>query len=112
MPRRSEPDPFALKLGRRIELLFRAQKLSLEQFSNQCGLSKGHMSNVVRGLCVTTVITVRNVARGLGVPIAALFAFPEDGLYEQLIDEVRQLERRDVEELLAVAREKARRGKG
>ena len=94
MPRRSEPDPFAEEVGRRIRQLREAAGLTLEKlaFESELG-SKGHLSSLERGLVRPTVETLRVLAERLRVLPADLLIFPEAGDRETLIDLTRGLPR-------------------
>ena len=66
-------DPEALELGRNIRAFRQAGSLTLEQFASAVGVSRSLLSQVERGKASPSIATLRNVARVLGVPIAALF---------------------------------------
>src|SRR3954451_2377519 len=69
-----EIDPEALELGNNIRTFRQAGGLTLEQFASAVGVSRSLLSQVERGKASPSIATLRNVARVLGVPIAALFA--------------------------------------
>ena len=85
MPRRTTPDPYALAIGQRIQKLYKAKRLTMEQFATLAVTSKGHMCNLVRGLVVPTVATLRKIAAALNVHPGALL--PEDGARDQVVEE-------------------------
>jgi transcriptional regulator with XRE-family HTH domain len=92
MPRRPKPDPYAVLIGRRIRRLRQEVGMTMEKLAYESELgSKGHLSNIERGLVVVTVKTVRTIARGLGVHPMDLLAFPEDGLREAVVDASRRV---------------------
>ena len=68
-----EVDPEALELGRNIRAFRQAGGLTLDQFARAVGVSRSLLSQVERGKASPSIATLRNVARVLGVPIAALF---------------------------------------
>jgi transcriptional regulator with XRE-family HTH domain len=86
MPRRETPDPYARAVGQRIEQLYKAKGYTLEGLANRMAGSKGHLSNVVRGLAMPTVATLRQIAQALGVHPGALH--PEDSVRGQLVARV------------------------
>jgi hypothetical protein len=65
------------------------------------GIAKGHLSNIIRGLSVMTVITIERVARGLEMPAFMLFVWPEDGPREKLVDLIGRMPLTQVEAILA-----------
>lgn len=70
--------------------------------------SKGHLSNIEKGLVRPTVQTLKVLADHLGVLPLDLLTFPEEDLRQALIDETRRLSsaglralRRELERLTA-----------
>lgn len=53
--------------------------------------SKGHLSNIERGLVRPNINTLKQVADGLGVQPLDLMTFPRRSLRERLIDLTRNL---------------------
>lgn len=74
MPIRTIADPFALQIGARVRELRLRQEKSLAAMEAACGVSKGHLSSIERGQVLMNVLTLRNIARGLGVGLVELFA--------------------------------------
>jgi transcriptional regulator with XRE-family HTH domain len=68
-----ELDPEAVELGQNIRAFRQAGGLTLDQFARAVGVSRSLLSQVERGKASPSIATLRNVARVLGVPIAALF---------------------------------------
>ncbi|MRG97207.1 helix-turn-helix domain-containing protein [Polyangium spumosum] len=101
MPRRREPDPFALQVGTRIRQLREEQKLTMEKlaFESELG-SKGHLSNVERGLARPTIHTLKVLADRLEVDVLDLLTFPERGDRQKLVDLTRHLKRGTIRKLL------------
>lgn len=66
-------DPEAVELGQNIRSFRQAGGLTLDQFARAVGVSRSLLSQVERGKASPSIATLRNVARVLGVPIAALF---------------------------------------
>jgi transcriptional regulator with XRE-family HTH domain len=107
MPRRQEPDPLSLAVGQRIKQLREEAGLTQEQlaYGSELG-SKGHLSNIERGLVRPTVMTLKVLADFLGVLPLDLLNFPEEGERQRVIEqtrgmkpaELRQLRRRMEEE--------------
>ncbi len=91
MPRLDEPDELSLLIGARIREIRRERGLTLEQLAYGSDLgSKGHLSNLERGLVRPTVQTLHVLALHLGVLVADLVADPEAGLREQLLEASRE----------------------
>lgn len=55
--------------------------------------SKGHLSNIERGLVRPNINTLKQVADGLGVQPLDLMTFPRRSLRERLVDLTRNLSR-------------------
>jgi transcriptional regulator with XRE-family HTH domain len=92
MPRRETPDALALVVGQRIRALREEAGLTQEQLAYTSELkSKGHLSNLERGLAVPTVGTLHALADRLGVLVADLVNDPSDGDRAKLIELTRSL---------------------
>jgi transcriptional regulator with XRE-family HTH domain len=63
------------------------EKLAYESELN----SKGHLSNLERGLARPTVKTLEMIAEGLGVLLLDLVTFPEKDERQRLVDQTRRL---------------------
>lgn len=102
MPRRQTPDPLALAVGRRIRALREEVGLTQEKlaFESEVG-SKGHLSNLERGLVRPTVNTLQALADRLGVKLLDLVTFPEEDDRSALIDATRFAVREDLRALRA-----------
>ena len=101
MPRRREPDPLAQAVGLRIRQLREEQGLTLEKLAYESELgSKGHLSNLERGLAVPTVKTLQVLADRLGVLLPDLVTFPDDGPRQALIDRTRAVPAGTIRKLL------------
>lgn len=74
MPTRTIADPFAQRIGARLRDLRLEQRKSLAAMEAASGVSKGHLSSIERGHALANIVTLRNIAQGLGVPLAELFA--------------------------------------
>lgn len=97
MPRRRAPDPLALRIGQRIRKLRQDAGLSLEKLAYESELgSKGHLSDVERGLTRPTVSTLKVLADRLGVALLDLVTFPEDDERQRLVDGLRHLPEEEV----------------
>ncbi|MDI1481732.1 helix-turn-helix transcriptional regulator [Polyangium sp. y55x31] len=101
MPRRREPDPFALQVGVRIRQLREEQGLTMEKlaFESELG-SKGHLSNLERGLARPTIHTLKVLAERLEVDVLDLLTFPDQGDRQKLVDLTRHLGRGTIRKLL------------
>jgi transcriptional regulator with XRE-family HTH domain len=92
MPRRTKPDAFALAIGRRIRALREERGLTQEKlaYTSELG-SKGHLSNLEKGLVMPTVATLQTLADGLGVLVADLVNDPSKGDRAKLLELTRGL---------------------
>lgn len=91
MPRLKEPDPLSQAIGQRIRELRDEKGLTLEQLAYGSELSsKGHLSNLERGLVRPTVQTLKVLADHLGVLVADLVNVPRNGEREMLIEDSRR----------------------
>ena len=101
MPRRREPDPLAQAVGKRIRQLREEAGLTLEKlaFESELG-SKGHLSNLERGLARPTIHTLKVLADRLEVSVLDLLTFPEQGDRQKLVDLTRHLGRGTIRKLL------------
>ena len=73
-------------IGNRLRLLRREQNLSIRSLSAQCGISANTLSLIENGHTSPSVHTLERLARGLGVPLAALFKEEAEGptlVYQQ-----------------------------
>ncbi len=71
MPRRTTPDPLALKLGRRVQKLREAAGLTMEELARR-GIDKSHVSVLERGLLVPNLHTLKALADGFGISMSEL----------------------------------------
>ncbi len=101
MPRRREPDPLALAVGRRIRQLREEAGLTLEKLAFESeGFSKGHLSSLERGLVMPTVATLAVLAERLGVLPLDVVTFPADDDRQRLVDATRSLPKGTIRKLL------------
>ena len=73
-------------IGARLRLLRRKRNLSIRTLAAQCGLSANTLSLIENGHTSPSVHTLELLARGLGVPLAALFEEEAEGptlVYQQ-----------------------------
>ncbi|CAN5924534.1 hypothetical protein BH11MYX4_BH11MYX4_48190 [soil metagenome] len=92
MPRRNYPDELALQVGQRVKELREQAGLTIEQLAETSELgSKGHLSNLERGLVRPNIQTLKQLADGLEVLPLDLLTFPKRGLRQKLVDLTRQL---------------------
>lgn len=101
MPRRDEASPYALKIGQRIQTLTSERGFTIERLGEASGIAKGHLSNIIRGLSLMTVVTIKRVASGLNMPAFMLFVSPDDGPREKLVDVIGRWSPEKCEALLA-----------
>jgi transcriptional regulator with XRE-family HTH domain len=101
MPRRNEPDSLSLAVGERIRTLRKEGDMTIEQLAQESATgSKGHLSNIERGLVRPNIYTLQQVADGLGVKPLDLLTFPKRTLRERLIDATRFLSKAHLAKLL------------
>jgi transcriptional regulator with XRE-family HTH domain len=92
MPRRDAPDSLSLAVGQRIRALRLEEGMTIEQLAAESRTgSKGHLSNIERGLVRPNIQTLKQVADGLGVQPLDLMTFPKRSVRERLIDLTRDL---------------------
>ena len=112
MPRRSTPDPLAAAVGRRIRDLRVEAGLTLEKLAYESELgSKGHLSDIERGLTRPTIQSLKVLADHLNVELLDLVTFPGASSRQELVDLTRRLSTGTVRSLLEQARA-ARRALG
>ncbi len=92
MPRRAKPDPLALAVGKRIRALREEAELTQEQlaYTSELG-SKGHLSNLEKGLVMPTVATLKAIADRLDMLVADLVTDPREGDRAKLLELTRGL---------------------
>jgi transcriptional regulator with XRE-family HTH domain len=101
MPRRDEPHPMGLELARRVAELRAERGMTLGKLASETGISKGHLSNVERGLAVITIMTLDRIARGFGVEVFYLLVFPQKSIRDRCVERIRALSERDLKAILA-----------
>lgn len=99
MPRRIEPEPYALKVGERLRALRQERNLSLAELAEASDLSKGHLSSIEHGLAAITIQTILRVAKGLGLPPLYVLTFPGDDERDHIMELVRKLPSNEVTKL-------------
>lgn len=99
MPRRIEPEPYALKVGERLRALRQERNLSLAELAEASDLSKGHLSSIEHGLAAITIQTILRVAKGLGLPPLYVLTFPGDDERDHIMELVRKLPSGEVTKL-------------
>jgi transcriptional regulator with XRE-family HTH domain len=110
MPRRIAPDKLALAVGQRIRFIRLEVGLTIEQLADVSKLgSKGHLSNMERGLVRPNIHTLRQIANGLGVLPLDLMTFPKNDVRQKLVDLSRTVSLRKLNEALRLLGTPARR---
>jgi transcriptional regulator with XRE-family HTH domain len=110
MPRRNEPDDLALQVGQRIRELREDNEMTIQQLAETSEIgSKGHISNMERGLVRPNIQTLKQVADGLGVLPLDLMTFPKLDLRQKLIDLTRYVSRMKLGEILRVLSKHAKK---
>ncbi len=101
MPRRIAPDALAVAVGKRVRELRQEEGLTLEQLANTSEIgSKGHVSNIERGLVRPNIWTLKRLADALNVLPLDLLTFPHKSIRERLVDLSRRLSARQLGETL------------
>jgi transcriptional regulator with XRE-family HTH domain len=106
MPRLVEPDPFSLKIGRRVRAFRKALQMTQEEVGRglhdgeESSGSKGHVSNLERGLVRPTVQTLMRIAENMGLSICDLLVFPEEDDRQRLIDRTRTMTKGSIRKIL------------
>jgi len=113
MPRRREPDPLAQAVGQRIRQLRQEAGLTMEKlaFESELG-SKGHLSNLERGLVMPTIKTLQVLADRLGVHLLDLVTFPEVDDRQRVVDLTRSLPKGPLRKLVRELSPQPALGKG
>ena len=66
--------------------------MTIEQLAEESNTgSKGHLSNIERGLVRPNIHTLKQIADGLGVKALDLLTFPKKSARERLIDMTRRM---------------------
>lgn len=101
MPRRRRADALSSAVGTRIRRLREEAGLTLEKLAYESELgSKGHLSNLERGLVRPTVHTLKSLADRLGVRLLDLVCFPDEDDTQRVVDSLRELPSGTVRKLL------------
>lgn len=101
MPRRTEPDELSLAVGERIRSLRNEREMTIQELADESETgSKGHLSNIERGLVRPNIHTLKQVADGLGVKPLDLVTFPKRSVRERIIDLTRHLTASHLTEIL------------
>jgi transcriptional regulator with XRE-family HTH domain len=104
MPRRKQPDALAAKVGLRIRALRMERGMSMAAMAEAAGVSKGHVTNIERGLAQTTVGTLVATGRALGLAPSLLLVFPGEEPLGSVLEHLRVSEDAAAEQaLLAMA---------
>jgi transcriptional regulator with XRE-family HTH domain len=110
VPRRTKPDPLSQAVGARIRQLREELGITMETLAHESDVgSKGHLSNIERGLVRPTAYTLNALAERLGVDLADLVTFPADSDRARLFDLTRRMTPTRVRLLLQEAEEMAAR---
>src|SRR5262249_27122995 len=69
----------------RLRQLIRERYPSLDRFYLESGISKGHLSEILRGVSSPSVATLIKLAEALEVEVKDFFIFPEESRRHQVI---------------------------
>jgi transcriptional regulator with XRE-family HTH domain len=101
MPRRIAPDALALAVGKRVRELRHEEGLTLEQLADTSEIgSKGHVSNIERGLVRPNIHTLKRLADALNVLPLDLLTFPHKTIRERLVDLTRKITPKQVADVI------------
>ncbi|MBX3228365.1 MAG: helix-turn-helix transcriptional regulator [Labilithrix sp.] len=75
--------------------------MTIEQLAAESNTgSKGHLSNIERGLVRPNIHTLKQIADGLGVKALDLLTFPKRSVRERLVDMTRHISRSRLAEMV------------
>jgi len=98
---RRDPDPLARRVGAHIREMRLEREFSFDAFVEECGLGRGYVSELERGLVVPSLTTLAKVARVLEVTVADLVVASSPR--ETLFTETRGLPQSAIARLIADA---------
>jgi transcriptional regulator with XRE-family HTH domain len=81
-PHRVAPDRernLETAIGRQVRALRQNQRITVQQLSDETGLSIGMLSKIENGVTSPSLTTLQSLARALNVPLTALFRQFEEG---------------------------------
>ena len=111
MPRRQKPDALARAVGKRLGQLREEAGLTLEKLAYESELgSKGHLSDIERGLVRPTIHTLKVIADHLQIDVIDVINIPSKGERHELVDLTRRLAPETLRRLLRQAREALKSG--
>jgi transcriptional regulator with XRE-family HTH domain len=93
MPRMKSPTVLTTTIANRIRKLREEYDLTQEQLAFASNISKGHLSNIERGLVNLTCATVERIANGFELELFDLFTWPERNGRHKMTDLGRRLPR-------------------
>ena len=62
-----------IKFGERVRNLRKLSNISIEELAFRCDLNRNYLSDVERGRRNLSLLAINKIAKGLDVPIDALF---------------------------------------
>jgi transcriptional regulator with XRE-family HTH domain len=95
---RKTPDPAATVVGERVRRLRDEKEFTFDAFVEECGLGRGYVSELERGLVVPSLHALQKLAAALEVTVADLVLGDSDR--EKLYDATRKLPEAEVRALL------------
>ena len=110
MPRRTEPEPYAAKIGARIQELRTERSMTLAELGEVSGLSKGHISTIEHGLASITVETIQRLAKAFELPALYILLSPGEDEREQVMELARKLPRVELVKLRRTLQAAAKQG--
>jgi transcriptional regulator with XRE-family HTH domain len=98
---RTKPDALAKAVGARVRKLRDEKGWNFDAFVEECGLGRGYVSELERGMVVPTVTSLAKLARALEVTVADLVL--GESPRERIFEVARHLTERDVMAILKQA---------
>jgi transcriptional regulator with XRE-family HTH domain len=94
-------DELALEVGQRIREMRQEEGLTIQELAETSQLgSKGHLSNVERGLVRPNIQTLKQLADGLGCLPLDLLTFPDHDPRQKLIELTRRLSLKKIKDTI------------
>ncbi len=76
-------DDYQAAFGQQIRHIRRRRAVSQEEIAHRAGIHVTYLSGIERGVRNPSLKNIRAIARALGVGVADLFAFEEEGEFIQ-----------------------------
>ena len=93
---------------RRLRQLIRRRYRSVDRFYLESGISKGHLSEILRGRGSPSVATLVKIAKALEIELTDFFVFPERSSRDRALECVRAASPETVQRVLRLFHEPQR----